>query len=97
MEEASLGPGVGFDFQCVVVLPADMEVGWLPHDSRRAVSFALVPCGFILDRVPLHGRLRAFRLVRNASGRCWILTEAVRCGARTAYCSRRADSEVPFG
>src|SRR5262245_4965206 len=52
MQEAGLGSGGEFHFQCIVILPRNAQASGLSHDAHCAVGFALLTCGLILRGIP---------------------------------------------
>src|SRR5438093_12611030 len=96
MEDARLRPEIGFELLRALVLPGDMQMSRLAHDSNRAVGFTQITFGFISRRFPTHGRLSPFDLVRDIA-----LIGRIRPGAygRTTWISYSAigtRSEISF-
>jgi hypothetical protein len=64
MQHPGLGAGIGFDFECVVVLPGDVQAAGTLHHAHRAIGFALIAFGEIFIRVPSHGNAPGGRIDR---------------------------------
>src|SRR5262245_31835454 len=66
MKSSCLRSLVGFDLQCVLVLPCDAQTARNAHDAARPVCFALFNCGFVFCRIPRVAKFAPFGIQRNA-------------------------------
>src|SRR5215471_14800572 len=61
-----LRAGFGFDLQCRVVVPCNVEAARDAHNCSGTIRLALLARGFVLSRIPLFGQLRTVHVERNA-------------------------------
>src|SRR5437899_4696844 len=97
MEQAALCSVVRFKLESIVVLPRDMQVRRLPHDSGRAVGFTCITLGLVLRRIPFQSGLSARSVIGNVALQRRIGSHANRTTVGVYDCAGRPGTEVAFG
>jgi hypothetical protein len=64
VKDARLLTGIRLHLQRLIILPGNVEPPWNPHDSGRAICFALQFGSLVLCRVPGIRNATAFRIQR---------------------------------